>query len=531
MTQPAPFLGLDTVSPLAQMDPNAAVQMDNFISQAGGVRLRTGWYEYATGLPSAIKTVFSWNGAPLNAVSPPSITSTLFCSTDEGIYEIPVAGDYSAAVPDVDLLGIQNAGRLSYVMFNTGFQNYLVVASEAGGVWIYDGTAWTKMVQGGAPGVGVIEGVNPDDFCFVMAWKERLWFIRQNSTEAWYLPIQSVGGTAEYVDFGPSFTHGGQLLALISWTQDAGKGLDDHLVVLSSAGDMAVFQGTDPSTVETFGMIGTWFIGQPPIGRRCFTETGGTPFILTERGLLSASDLVQGGLQTANTSNTAQSAGLRRIQNALQQDFSTLLNTDGWEVRNVRTESVMILRPQTTVDGYEQYLWTTHTMAWAILRDIPIRTFGSRLDAFYGGTEDGRVLRLFDGSTDGRKLDGSGETEIRGRVTPAFSYYGDVATVKHAVMARADFLAEVNPAYIIRIMADFTLRGDEGSPIAVPTIASRWDDAFWDQGNWAGGPVAFGEWRTVGVIGRALAPSLFVSASRPTVLVSVTLMGKPGGPL
>ena len=531
-TLPAPALGLDTVSPLAEMNPLCAVQMDNVLSTDGGCRVRSGWREFAINIPGdTIKTVFSWSGAPLNAVSPPFASSKLFAATDIGIFDITAGGDFAGATPDVDLFDILNAGRLSKVMFNTGFSNYLVVCSEIGGAWLYDGTTWTKFTQNATPTQpGQISGVNPDDFTFVMAWKERLWFIRSNSTEAWYLPVQSAGGEGEYVDFGPSFTTGGQLLALVSWTQDAGKGLDDHLVVLSSAGDMAIFQGTDPSFVDQFGMVGSWYVGQPPIGRRFFTETGGMAYVLTDKGMLAVGAIVQGGIQTMETAQSPQIQGLRRIQNALRNDFNTLLSTIGWEVFSVR-EQILISRPQTSVAGYSQYLFMNNTNAWSILRDIPAVTWGFWLNEVYGGTDDGRVLHIFTGNTDGVEMDGSGGTEIRSRVAPAFSYLGDPADIKHAVMAKAQFLAVAPPAYEIYMLADYEVFGISSSPIGTEGNTPLWDDAIWDQSLWAGGLTAFADWRSVGALGRSLAPSVYLASSNRTLLISVSLMFKTGGVL
>jgi hypothetical protein len=47
------------------------------------------------------------------------------------------------------------------------------------------------------PGTGqTVDGVNPKTFVFVTVYRNRLWFIEQNSTRAWYLGTGVIAGTA-----------------------------------------------------------------------------------------------------------------------------------------------------------------------------------------------------------------------------------------------------------------------------------------------------------------------------------------------
>src|SRR5215470_6635962 len=72
-TLPAPIGGIDSISPLALMNPRNAVEMDNFISRDSGLAVREGWYEYAYGIDGGnqIESIFSYDSAPANSMASP----------------------------------------------------------------------------------------------------------------------------------------------------------------------------------------------------------------------------------------------------------------------------------------------------------------------------------------------------------------------------------------------------------------------------------------------------------------------------
>ena len=77
---------------------------------------------------------------------------------------------------------------------------------------------------------------------------------------------------------------GGYLVAAGTWTIDAGYGVDDNLVFITSNGEVIVYSGTDPSDITKFALVGVWRIGKP-VGKRCLMKYGGDMIILTYNGL------------------------------------------------------------------------------------------------------------------------------------------------------------------------------------------------------------------------------------------------------
>jgi hypothetical protein len=241
---------------------------------------------------------------------------------------------------------------------------------------------------------------------------------------------------------------------------------------------------------------------------------------------------MSGGLDTIVLAGTDLLVQLRKIQDQLNTDFQTLLNTPGWEVLNIPALALLhIARPSTSSTEFIQYAFQMHAMAWSRLLDVPGTCFAVRLNEVYAGTADGRVLRVFWGASDGQKLDGTGDYEIRSRVTPAFDYFGNPGVRKRALMMRLQFLAKSFPTYSVRMNTDFELSPIGGTTVGRPSVGSLWDVAKWDQAIWAGGKAAYGQWRTVRGMGYSMAPSIFLSTTQDTTLASLEYMTTAGGPL
>lgn len=536
VTQPPPSRGLNTTGDLAAMPPTDAVEMDNLIANELGLTLRGGWREYATNVggdaTNTVRSIMAYNGAPANAMASPLTSSELWAAIDDGIYLVEGGGNLSALAPAIALSGTSFAGSFSWVNFtSSGGGQYLVACSETDGGYLYDGVSWMKMTSVGGPGPGIITGSNPADFVQVVSWKRRLAFIKRGTGQAWFLPAGAVGGAVTLFDFGPQLEHGGAVIGLANWTQDDGSGIDDRLVILGSSGDLVIYEGNDPTSATDFHNAGTWFIGQPPVGRRSFTTSGGNVYILTQFGVIPVNQIVQGGLDNILTSNTDLLVQLRKIQDAINQDFQTLLNTPGWELLMIpQLALLVIVRPSVAANEFIQYAFQQHSMSWSRLIDVPGSTFARRLNEVYSGTADGRILRVLDGNVDGTLLDGSNSMEIRARLTPAFDYFGDPTRLKQALMMRVSFLSRSPPTWQVVMNTDFQVSPVNGSVPSGTTVGSMWDASFWDASYWAGGRTASAEWRTVGAIGYALSPSLFIASDVQTTLTSLEYMMKLGGP-
>lgn len=528
-TRPAPIGGLNGRDPISAMPEGDAVNLVNWIPAEFGLQARKGWREWATGLGRAVGGVAAWVGTstpyPPDTSTPTAVPGKLYCTTDLGIYDI--TSQTAAPTLAVAFSATDGAGWTHSTMFTNTAGSFLCLTSEIDGYHYFDGLTWTKPPFGSGP--GHIQNIDPTDLCFVTSWKRRLWFVETNSTRAWYLPTDSITGSATAFDFGPQFPHGGSLSYLARWTLDAGEGIDDFLVAVSSTGDVAVYKGTDPASASTFGLVGSWYIGQIPAGRRGFCQYGGDLLLLSTDGINPISYVTRGGQGTLATDGKEYSS---KIRNPLGADLRRSFTQKGWQLATHPTERMLICSVPNTTDAREkQYAMSTTVNTWTYFSGIPVYCMGTTLSYMFAGTEDGRVLLLFNDYTDAIPLGGTEGNPVRGVVQPAFSYFGSPARNKIFLMARAVFLSEVTPQILLNVNVNFNTQAPGGTPAYSIITGAAWDAAIWDTDVWSGGLSVAADWVGVGGVGFAGAAALVVNSTGPTTLTSVDYMLHDGGPL
>ena len=287
---PAPVGGINTVSAGLQLPPSDCASAVNLISAENGLRTRLGWLEWATDLVGAstpeVRTVMPFSGSQRSS-------DRLFAATDGFIFD--VSGGGSSISPSLAFADTTpGAGYGISAAMTTTAGHFLLYCDEMNGAHLYaeSGATWTALSEGSGP--GQIDGVDPRRLVFVAVFKNRLWFVERDSSDAWYLPVGQVTGTATRFPLGTMLREGGSIVGLWNWTYDGGAGVDDSLVVVSSGGDVLVYQGTDPSSASTFALRGVWQIGFPPSGRRIASTYGGDLLLLSRQGLVPISRLVVG---------------------------------------------------------------------------------------------------------------------------------------------------------------------------------------------------------------------------------------------
>jgi hypothetical protein len=176
-------------------------------------------------------------------------TSKMFAATSSGyIYDVTSTGAVGAAV----VSGLTN-GIWEYVNITTAGGSYLMAVNGADNALLYDGATWSTPA---------ITGVTDNNLSNMTMFKNRIWFIEENTLKAWYLPTSSIGGAAQYIDLSSLCRFGGHLVDLDTWTLDAGYGVDDNIACSSPAnGEVIVYRGTDPASAATWALTGVWNTG------------------------------------------------------------------------------------------------------------------------------------------------------------------------------------------------------------------------------------------------------------------------------
>lgn len=472
-----PVRGWNTVLPLANMDPDWAIQLDNWFPQPGYVEVRGGHVVHSdTEVVAPVETVMAYHGSTV-------AEDELFAAVDEFVFNVTLP----AAVQDISGL---TSSRFQHINFTTPGGKFLYIVNGEDNPRYYDGTSWATPT---------ITGITPADIIHINAHKGRIWFILKESTTAAYLSIAAIQGEATTFELGSEFKLGGYLVAMGTWSRDGGDGPDDYAVFISSKGEIVVYQGTDPNNASTWSKIGRFTVG-PPIGRRCMTGVGADLAIITIDGVLPMSLIP--GVERGAASRIALTANIQPTMNAAARGWK---ENFGWQLISYpRGTRAMLNVPAVEGDTQQQYVMNTVTGAWCRFRNWNANCFEVWQDRLFFGGNDGVVYEADRGQSDNG-------APITANAKTAFNYFGERGRLKrwHSIRPLITTDGALNPAVTINVDFADAAQLDPGD-IDVSEVAI-WDESFWDNAVWPPEQFFNGNWQTISGIGYCA--STFVSVA------------------
>lgn len=505
-----PMGGINAVDAIAALDPRFCTSSYNIVPDGRGGRVRSGYQEFATGLGEDVRSII-----PFTAADPSD--NKLYAATLDGIYDV-TAGGTGPWTEDVAFgTASGEAGYGVYTMYRSDAgTTYGFYADEVNGLFRRpEGGSWAAVTD--------ITGVDEEDLVFVMEFKTSLYFVERGTAAAWYLLGGNIAGAATKFDFGNKFQRGGTLVGLWNWTVDGGDGIDDYLVAVSTAGDVIVYRGTDP-TDPNWTQVGQYWIGPVPVGRRIACSSGGELFILSQLGVLPMSRLVSG--RPVQEQDIYAS---RNITPLITDDMAATRTSRGWELRMCTSEQVFILATP-KVEGYpfRQYVLSSKTNGWSTYKDLPYVTGDELEGIFYLGGEDGYVYK-FTGNQDNVLLADSTGVDIQWGMVSAFSDLGEPGAYHRAQLFRPVFRSTGSPAYVVQARYDYDLDDPDGALIQTTVGGALWDVDLWDAGIWGGAGVTIAQIFGAEGLGRAVAIALLGQSSQETLLIRIDMMFDSGG--
>jgi len=491
---PAPTGGWNTRDALADMPETHAVILDNWFPETEEVRLRGGSVSHATGMSGAVETLMEYT--PLTG------SSKLFAANNNAIYDASGSGDVGAA----DVSSLSN-DRWQHVNVGTAAGQYLFCVNGADTPRVYDGSTWSTTTATGPTMASLI-------WCNLH--QRRLWFGEQNSLSAWYLGVDSITGAATEFKLGGIATQGGYLMAMATWTQDAGDGKDDAAVFLTSEGEAIVYQGTDPNDATKWALVGVFRIGKP-IGRRCMIKAGPDLVMVTEDGFVTASSILSVDRTQARLG--ALSDQINKAVNDAVRDYG---GNFGWQPVLYPRGTMMLFNVPVGNSQAHQYVFNTITGAPARFTGQNVVSLSLLNDELYGGTYSGTVIKLDTGNSDLGSI-------INGDALQAFNYFGSKKS-KAFRMAEPIFTSSGDPNPSLDFYTDFTVTTPIGSNTASPVSAAKWGSGKWGIDKWGTDGTVYRGWRGITGIGRsgALRVRVDTNTQRPS-WVATNYQYVPGG--
>ena len=481
---PSPTGGWNARDSYGDMDPRDAVILTNWFPATSDCLLRYGYTRHLTGVTGQCESLMVYSSG--------SSTSLFVANAAGGIFPATTAGTVTATA---SVTGMTN-GRFQYINITTSAASYLAAVNGADKARYYTGSTWAADGDGAPYNVTVFDTANSAN---INMHKSRIWHIEINSLSAWYLPTGALGGAATEFDLSAVAQLGGSLMAMGTWTIDAGYGVDDLAVFLTSEGEVLVYRGTDPASAATWALVGIWRIGAP-VGRRCMLKYRGDLLLITQDGVVPLS----GALQSSRTNPKVSLTD--KIQSAMTEAVSAYGANFGWELIDFPKLNQLYLNvPITAGSGQQQYVMNTVTGSWCNFTGWDANCWALFNDNLYFGT-NGFVARAWNGNRDNTAA-------IEANGLQAFNYLKQPGKTKRGTMIRPVFLSNGTPNTYANLAADFNLT-DTTTPIT-STVQnfSAWDSALWDSGVWGGGLTPIQTWQSANVIGKALAPRIKVSSN------------------
>lgn len=499
---PPPTGGWDAVSPLAEMKPDRAIVLDNWIPRPGYCEVRRGFTAHATGMGTGVvDSLMAYHALT-------SAGNKLFSAANNKIYESTSAGAASAAQTSL------TNNRWQHVNFTTAGGKYLVTANGADSVRNFDGTNWSTPT---------ISGVTSSNLINVNAHAGRLWFVEKDTTKAWYLATGAISGTATSIQLGENFTKGGFLVAMGTMTRDGGSGGDDLACFISSQGQVAVYAGTDPSDSQLWNLQGVYDLA-PPIGYRCFRKIGADLALINIDGLIPVSAAL--GLDQNAQKRVALSANINDAINNAARNYKANF---GWQLCAYPKGTIAILNIPVTEGSLQyQYVMNTLTGAWCRFTGINANCWEVFNDSIYFGGNAGKSFKFDTGGYDNAvAIDAVGKT--------AYNYMNKKGIDKLFLMLQPLLTVDSSQRPALGVSTDFKDNAELGTPSAVTIASAVYDSALYDTAVYAIENRAVTDWTAVSGVGHCAAVhfrSTKNTASESTIqLNGFNLLYQPGGPM
>lgn len=482
---PAPIGGWNARDSIANMDVLDAVELTNLFPSVNNVVLRPGYVEHATGLPGQVQSLFSYSSGA---------TNELFACVGTEIYDVTSSGAVGAPVET----GLTNA-RWEYVNVTTPAGGYLYAVNGVDAPLLYDGSVWTNPT---------ITGVTSSTLNNITTFKNQVWFTQNDSLKAWYLPTLSIQGAAAYIDMSSVAQLGGYLVNIGTWTIDAGYGVNDNLVFITSNGEVIVYSGTDPSDVTKWALIGVWRVGKP-VGKRNMIKYGGDIVILTYNGVLPLAAALQSSRLDPRVALSD------KIQGAFAQAAQSYGSNFGWQLVFDPTHNALSVNVPVSEGRQEQYVMNNITKSWCNFTGWAANCWDIlNNQPYFGG--DGFVGKAWDDSY------ADNGNNIQTNCLQAFNYFETRGVKKYFTRARPSIFTNGSPSIFIGMNVDFDLSDNTAALSFSPISQSLWDASYWDTDLWSTDTIITNNWQGITGIGYCGGTAFKSSSQGITILWAST---------
>lgn len=467
---------------------NGAAVLENWFPTATGIRMRGGSQVHTiTDGQEDITALFTYmdgNNRSMFAATASAIfdvtAASVFGNLADGLGNLLTddIGNYLVTGTTLSTVTSLNGGDWSVVQFSTSGGAFLRAVNGVDTPLVYDGSTWDT-----AP---LITGVTPEALSNVWSYKNRLFFVEKDTQNAWYLSVDTIGGAASKFPLGGVFTRGGALLFGASWSLDTGSGLSEQCVFVSTEGEVAVYQGSNPGDATDWSKVGVYRIGKPR-GPKAYIRAGGDLVIATDIGFVPLSVAVQRDI--AALSPSAISYSIEEAWNdAVRDRSSSNWHCEVWPTKQM----VLVALPTPANSTAQMFVANARTGAWSLFtgwRGTCVALFGDRL--FFGST-GGKVIEA--------EVTGADQSSsYTATLVPLFDPIKSPASLKTGLLARYTVRAPTEVSVNLSLQSDFEINLPAPPDDIATSPGSIWGTATWGESVWGSAALkrTFSQWKSV----------------------------------
>ena len=434
--------GLNLIDPIDNMQPQYAIQMDNLIPDSDGDRVRNGFVSCVSGTYKRLIPV-------------PFIEHERLIACKDGDIDVYTPSDWTVSPTHVS--GYQSDDWVSSTFTDGSGGKHLFLANGADTPIDYTsggGIASTTFT--------IPVGVRLDT---PLSFKNALYFVG-GDWDIYYGGTQAISGSLTKFSVGSFFKKGGRILTIQNWTQDAGQGMNDIFVIISTEGEVMLYQGTNPSESD-WSSLGVFAIPRP-IGKRCCEMVGADIIILTENGYLPLSSV----LSDLRANRTAISGKI----NPIVRDKNFTLD---WEIHFYSKKGFLFVNAPSNVSGYshEQHVLNINTNGWCRFLGMDAQSWAVLFDNLYFCNGNG-IFQADKGETDDGKW-------IYFQVQKAYNTFG-TPEKKQLIRISMRYMGTSDIEIYKKINSDFKIGKNRIIMTSDKTVySSYWDEAIWDESFWS----------------------------------------------
>lgn len=279
------------------------------------------------------------------------------------------------------------AGRVSFAEISSN----VVMADGTSMPFRYDGAAF---IDGAFT---TTTGQNPAEFDGVIAHHDRLYFWKTgNDLDFYHGDVGAVTGALTRFPLGRLGSVTGTIVAAQSMTVNAGHGMNDVLVIITSTGEIVAYEGFDPADSQDWRLL-TRVKVAPPMSKFSFARVGGDLWMLTKRGLVSIGDTISRGA-LALTGNFSDP-----IADKMIAAVAAGIDAGGeWSLAVAADASFAVINGVTNGTS-RQFLYWPQTTAW-VTANYPARDWENLGQDLYFTALDGRLGKVALGQKGGEAV-------------------------------------------------------------------------------------------------------------------------------